>query len=60
MCKEWLENFDAFWDNGYNPELSLGREDVDKGYSQFELHRLNSRPQGHNPIGLALFLHGSE
>ena len=49
MCKEWLENFDAFldlaWDHGYNPERSLEREDVDKGYSQFELHRLNSRPR---------------
>ena len=37
MCKEWLEDFDAFWDwawdHGYNPDLSLERVDVDKGYS---------------------------
>ena len=37
MCKEWLENFDAFWnwawEHGYNPELSLERVDVDAGYS---------------------------
>ena len=36
MCNEWLEDFDAFWDwawdHGYNPELSLERVDVDKGY----------------------------
>lgn len=36
MCKAWLEDFDAFWDwawdHGYNPELSLERVDVDKGY----------------------------
>ena len=37
MCKEWLENFDEFWnwawEHGYNPELSLERVDVDTGYS---------------------------
>lgn len=36
MCNAWLEDFDAFWDwawdHGYNPELSLERVDVDKGY----------------------------
>lgn len=36
MCNEWLEDFDDFWDwawdHGYNPELSLERVDVDKGY----------------------------
>lgn len=37
MCNAWREDFDAFWDwawdHGYNPELSLERVDVDKGYS---------------------------
>lgn len=37
MCSAWCEDFDAFWewawDHGYNPDLSLERVDVDKGYS---------------------------
>ena len=37
VCQEWAENFTAFYEwaltNGYKPELSIDRIDVNKGYS---------------------------
>lgn len=37
MCKEWVNDFKAFYDwsmsNGYSKELEIDRKEVDKGYS---------------------------